>query len=821
MSENKFMKHLRGEDTAKSLIEVKNQNTVTRFVGVPYTTDNMNDVYSDHRGNATGVLKGTENWVLKAGGLSLVPEVYGDGSDFIDSFFVSGSSMWVQNSYTFPGDKIFLPNTKFVLKLCGNNLRSQKEVIHFALLIEFSDGTIIPKKFDIRRQSGNFCKEFVVDFDESNPNLIRLSAGDRMIVSLLADDSSASAEIYNGMSVFTALQRRVDGFDVASDKHTFKDLETEVSRKVDKTGDPNKLYGTDSDGNQTLYSVSYFVGNALINAPTVGQYLRWNGTNWINMDGDGGGGSTALWGAIGGDITDQADLQAALGNKANIDLDNLSATGEARFDAKANVDLDNLSVTGQAKFDAKQDLIGGGTSGTLITNTGTPGTVSETSIDASVTQGSNNPVSSDAVFNAIQGSIGTLNGLTNCIKEIPQDIKLELDTATHTIKLTAGSKYYYPDGTNTFNNNTTTTELTLAPIGSYTGQCMIYVVTDGSALAQAILPENTSGTTPPTGNGAWYDTNTNYIKGYSGGSDTGNRYSFPIAIATRTNGNWTSIDQVFNGFGYIGSTTFVLPGVKALVPDGRNPDGTCKSTELSFTEVKVHELVYNAETSHYCILQPNGLYGYGAESIFVSDKRPLPTIDFPTYAFWYDVPNNYIWTTTDNGVTWNLVNNAIFVGSMQKPGTGNITSLNPNQAFKAIDRSDIIDLLEMIYPVGAIYTTTVNSTECPMRLVIPGSTWQLVATDRALWGGNGSNAATTIAAGLPDGRGAFTESGANVTSASGGMHKASSYSAGWGSTGGDNTATVEYRNSWWNSIYGASTTVQPPAYRVNVWRRVS
>ncbi len=39
--------------------------------------------------------------------------------------------------------------------------------------------------------------------------------------------------------------------------------------------------------------------------------------------------------------------------KADVDLSNLDATGQAKFDAKADVDLSNLDATGQAKFDAK------------------------------------------------------------------------------------------------------------------------------------------------------------------------------------------------------------------------------------------------------------------------------------------------------------------------------------------------------------------------------------------------------------------------------------------------------------------------------------
>lgn len=55
---------------------------------------------------------------------------------------------------------------------------------------------------------------------------------------------------------------------------------------------------------------------------------------------------------------DEIDVETLVGdvrNKANIDLDNLSDTGEARFTEKANIDLSNLSSTGEAKFTAKLD----------------------------------------------------------------------------------------------------------------------------------------------------------------------------------------------------------------------------------------------------------------------------------------------------------------------------------------------------------------------------------------------------------------------------------------------------------------------------------
>ena len=134
--------------------------------------------------------------------------------------------------------------------------------------------------------------------------------------------------------------------------------------------------------------------------------------------------------------------------------------------------------------------------------------------------------------------------------------------------------------------------------------------------------------------------------------------------------------------------------------------------------------------------------------------------------------------------------------------------------------------LAALYPVGSIYIGTQST--CPLASLISGSQWQLVAQDRALWGGNGSNANSTINAGLPNIWGAY-----NVQCLMnwGDLYERGSLyrgnvdnsqrpqNAGGTSGGNDLTITVDASRS--SSIYGSSSTVQPPAYRVNVWRRIA
>lgn len=230
MSENKFIRHLQGKDTAKSVLEIKNQKTLASFGNMPEgNTSNANDVYSDHRGDAAGVLKGTENWKLDGQDLVETATVYGDGRDFSNSTYeASGNGLWVDATVVFATARRFAPNTKFVLKLCGHDLDTVAEqTVGFTLVVKFGS-TIITKAFSVSVQAFDFCKEFEIDFGESNTDTIKVDATDTMQVQLLCADANAQATIYNGMTVFTALQRRVDAETVASDKKTFDEVVQDI-----------------------------------------------------------------------------------------------------------------------------------------------------------------------------------------------------------------------------------------------------------------------------------------------------------------------------------------------------------------------------------------------------------------------------------------------------------------------------------------------------------------------------------------------------------------------------------------------------------------
>mgnify|MGYP003288860770 CR=1 FL=1 len=296
-------------------------------------------------------------------------------------------------------------------------------------------------------------------------------------------------------------------------------------------------------------------------------------------------------------------------------------------------------------------------------------------------------------FSYLKDNVVSYNNITNCITEIPQDIKLELNAGTLTLK--AGSKVYVPNGAGVFNVITIASDLTMGPVGSYTGTDFIYVRNDGSMLDHGITPEAISGTTAPTGTGVWYDTTNNLIKLYSGGADTGVRTSFPIAVVHRTSGTWDNIDQVFNGLGYIGSTIYMLPGVKGLIPNGRNADGTLNNLVMNCRSVKTKTLT----TSFSAIISIGS--GAGLDTYSVQNYNP---------------ETNYNYNSTGNL-------QRLSAGTVKFGSGGVVQFFNPKTTFQAVDYNDTEFITHQPMPSTKYNTLTIGAAGATYTAPADGYFW--------------------------------------------------------------------------------------------------
>lgn len=258
--------------------------------------------------------------------------------------------------------------------------------------------------------------------------------------------------------------------------------------------------------------------------------------------------------------------------------------------------------------------------------------------------------------------------ITNCITEIPQDINLELSDGTLTLK--AGSKVYVPNGfeedgtTPKFDVQEITSDISRDNISSYTGQAFISLTdfrTDYISY-DPLEQCHTNGTVPTSGNYTNYDTSTNVITRYYNGTETNTNISFPLAVVTASSGVITSIDQVFNGFGYIGSTIFCLPNVKGLIPNGRNADGTLNNIEMTIQNV----ITRQATGTH--------------ESDLLLFATFIATMANNSYV--YSEQENFIRNTVDN------TNYRVIHFGTASIKNGVITRFSPKLPFRAIDHSD-------------------------------------------------------------------------------------------------------------------------------------
>lgn len=193
---------------------------------------------------------------------------------------------------------------------------------------------------------------------------------------------------------------------------------------------------------------------------------------------------------------------------------------------------------------------------------------------------------------------------TNCILEIPQNIKMTLENNVLTLK--AGSILTRTG--DTYTTITTATDKTYTVSSNQgTGKYVVLCQQDNGTIDSIVkVNEIHSGTTAqrPENVSIGYryfnvDTKRWNLKESSAWNENW-AICYPICVidvdsnhvasfAKDSNGN----DMIFNGAGFIGHHAFVYPNVKGLIPDGFNKDGTLKST------VTVTNALYIKELSNY------------------------------------------------------------------------------------------------------------------------------------------------------------------------------------------------------------------------------
>lgn len=250
--------------------------------------------------------------------------------------------------------------------------------------------------------------------------------------------------------------------------------------------------------------------------------------------------------------------------------------------------------------------------------------------------------------------------ITNCITAIPQDIKLELVSGV--LKLKAGSKVYKANGVAV----TISGDLVAQQGGTNTGAFAFYR-SDNNTVYTVIASQTFSGATAPANpvtTTTWLDTGAKDVKVYDGTQWVGG-VSLPLCTFDNQNGKVTAVTQVFNGMGYIGNSVYALPGVKGLIPNGFNADGSLNNAEFEVANVLI--TTNTGSTDKRNIVFNNGWMGHPRQSYYnIEDNR------------------NY---RTNNDETDIIITTTIIAAAVEYV-KGRVTSLTPKTVFHAVDYND-------------------------------------------------------------------------------------------------------------------------------------
>lgn len=327
-----------------------------------------------------------------------------------------------------------------------------------------------------------------------------------------------------------------------------------------------------------------------------------------------------------------------------------------------------------------------------------------------------------------------------------------------------------------------------------------------------------SGTSFPTGTGhgiMFYNTNENTIRyTFNDGASWSDKLSFPIAKIT-ANSAGTRLDfvgEVFDGIVWIGSHVALLPGLTLAFPDGRNPDGSCKNIIKTVNKVIIEDL-YSRGSDWLIAWEGSSdiaVGGWWTERFYTQFPKKAPEAN-DWMMVWDERKNQFF--QSDNGSPYRKRTCCVIARYRRDVNTQYMPkSWEIKRAFRAIERFDILHMLDLIYPVGSIYLEANNAGSCPLAFVMQGTVWELVSQDRALWGGNGSNATSLLSETLP-----------NHQHWTGGIPKPRGGQCKSGSTHSDFAPDTQTLYSSWasesNSIYN-NNHIRPNSYVVNVWRRV-
>ena len=336
--------------------------------------------------------------------------------------------------------------------------------------------------------------------------------------------------------------------------------------------------------------------------------------------------------------------------------------------------------------------------------------------------------------------------ITNCLLEVPQRVKVRMDGTS--LVLEAGSVVIVPYGT-----SAPTMEIGDSLNGgeivdiSWDGSKLFYFVKYTSDKENNITDINTqnrfafvnstqyfgsipltrtfsSPTAPSTGSSQWalwYDTTNNNVK-YTNDSGTSwiEYCSLPFATGVTGPNGWESIQNIFNGFGFIGSTIWADKGIKGLAANSRNADGTFNNIEFETNRVLTAN-TYNGERNA-CITITDGyvmLAQYLAANYYESITPP--PADLTKSGCWWNPETGQSFTVDTANQKWvqrGVVNLATVTATSTEPYQ--VTECGTiRRPFQAADVNSLASYVVDTYSNGASWYRVYSDGWCEQGGLVP------------------------------------------------------------------------------------------------------
>lgn len=315
----------------------------------------------------------------------------------------------------------------------------------------------------------------------------------------------------------------------------------------------------------------------------------------------------------------------------------------------------------------------------------------------------------------------TYGQITNCLTKIPQDIKLELNS-DNTITLKAGSKLYIPNG---FETDDTTKKFDIKIIESdinfnastyASNQYMACLLPTNLIQALITSTQQFSGDTAPTVTSTyafWYDTANNIIKyTIDNGASWQNGCSLPFSLLNITNGTGIiSIEQVFNGFSFIGNTIIKNGGNTYIFPNGNNDDGSQNNIVKILPTLTCWTISLAPNTSYtlFARVSEDERNMEFLETSKVYYQNNAPTLS--TYSIWYS-PNENKWKYVLNDISNGWLNDWVVcpIGTFLTDASGKITTFSFNNAYQLFDKNDTTFITQQVMPGSKYVSLTLGAS---------------------------------------------------------------------------------------------------------------